>query len=367
MDTKRDQRWIKNEEITLENVTNGLDRKILAYNKDLMIVENHFEVGAIGAMHSHPHTQITYVVSGKFCFNIDDEMKVVTAGDAMLKTDSVKHGCVCIEEGILLDVFTPMREDFVADREEEQENEEEQDSEDESEEEDANQPDDLSVEAETAEMSAIEKKQVKVALAGIGRAGINLVNEALAENIPVAKGITVDMDAEALDVSVADHRILIKDGIEDTLLQVGSILEDVDVLLIAAGMGGQTGTLATPLIADLAKEMGILTIAFVVKPFMFEGSPRLHQAIQGINRISEFVNALVVIDNNRLMEMADRKLTIPEAMKIAGESYVTVSKVVSYLAIDEETTDVTIDDIMEILEVFVIGDELNSQIAEVYC
>lgn len=366
MDTKRDQRWIKNEEITLENVTNGLDRKILAYNKDVMIVENHFKVGAIGAMHSHPHTQITYVVSGKFCFNIDDEMKVVTAGDAMLKTDSVKHGCVCIEEGVLLDVFTPMREDFVADREEDQEEEEAPETEDESTDEE-----EIKEQSETSEIpvseKTTEKKYVKVAILGVGGAGINLVNEALAQQIPVAKSITVDTDQDALEKSVAKHRILIKDGIEDTLLKVGALLEDIDVLLLAAGMGGQTGTHATPLIADLAKEMGILSIAFTAKPFMFEGSPRLNLANQGIHHLSEYVNALVVIDNNRMLEMADKRTSIPDALRMAGDSFFKVAKVISYLAIDEETTEITMDDVTEIMEVFIIGDELNSQIAEVYC
>ena len=66
-----------------------------------------------GALHHHPHTQITYVVSGRFEFTVGGEKKVVGAGDSMLKKDGVEHGCVCLEEGILLDIFSPMREDFV--------------------------------------------------------------------------------------------------------------------------------------------------------------------------------------------------------------------------------------------------------------
>ncbi|MBE6466823.1 MAG: cupin domain-containing protein [Denitrobacterium detoxificans] len=69
----------------------------------------------VGALHSHPHTQITYVVSGKFEFEIDGEKHVVKAGDTMLKRDGIVHGCVCLEPGILLDTFTPYREDFVQD------------------------------------------------------------------------------------------------------------------------------------------------------------------------------------------------------------------------------------------------------------
>lgn len=113
MKTEKSQVWTFNEEIDLEKCGQGVQRKILSYTEELMCVENHFEKGGIGALHSHPHTQITYVVSGKFEFTIDGVKKVVSAGDSMLKRDSVEHGCVCLEEGILLDIFTPMRDEFV--------------------------------------------------------------------------------------------------------------------------------------------------------------------------------------------------------------------------------------------------------------
>ncbi len=113
MKTVKNQVWNFNEEITLEKCGEGVQRKILSYTDELMCVENHFEKGAVGALHHHPHTQITYVVSGKFEFTIDGVKKIVTAGDSMLKKDSVEHGCVCLEEGILLDIFSPMREEFV--------------------------------------------------------------------------------------------------------------------------------------------------------------------------------------------------------------------------------------------------------------
>lgn len=113
MKTKKNQIWNVNEEIELENCAKGVDRKILAYTDELMCVENHFEKGAIGALHHHPHTQITYVVSGQFEFEVAGEKRIVNPGDALLKRDGIPHGCVCLEEGILLDIFTPMREEFV--------------------------------------------------------------------------------------------------------------------------------------------------------------------------------------------------------------------------------------------------------------
>lgn len=107
------QRWVPHNETVEEAAGEGVKRRILAYTDGLMCVENHFEKGGIGKLHHHPHTQITYVVSGKFEFTIEGETKVVTAGDTLLKEDGVEHGCVCLEAGILLDIFTPMREDFI--------------------------------------------------------------------------------------------------------------------------------------------------------------------------------------------------------------------------------------------------------------
>ncbi|GHS94894.1 cupin [Synergistales bacterium] len=109
----KDQRWVFWNDLDLEVMGEGVKRKILAYSKDLMCVENRFEAGALGKLHSHPHTQITYVVDGVFEFTIEGETKTVKKGDTMLKTDSVEHGCKCVEAGALLDIFTPLREDFV--------------------------------------------------------------------------------------------------------------------------------------------------------------------------------------------------------------------------------------------------------------
>lgn len=113
MESRKNRIWNYNREIELEKCGEGVERKILAYTDELMCVENHFKKGAIGALHSHPHTQITYVVSGEFEFEIAGEKKIVKAGDSMLKKDSIEHGCLCLEEGILLDIFTPMRDEFV--------------------------------------------------------------------------------------------------------------------------------------------------------------------------------------------------------------------------------------------------------------
>lgn len=107
------QRWVPYQETLPQAAGEGVVRRMLAYSGDLMCVENSFATGAVGALHSHPHTQITYIVSGSFAFTIDGETRTVTKGDTLLKTDGVEHGCVCLEEGVLLDIFNPMRQDFV--------------------------------------------------------------------------------------------------------------------------------------------------------------------------------------------------------------------------------------------------------------
>lgn len=110
---EKHQRWVPYADTLPQSGGAGVTRRILAYTDGLMCVENTFEAGAVGAPHSHPHTQITYVVSGKFEFTIGDETRVVTTGDTLLKEDGVVHGCTCLEAGKLLDIFNPMREDFL--------------------------------------------------------------------------------------------------------------------------------------------------------------------------------------------------------------------------------------------------------------
>lgn len=111
--TEKGQRWVPYEETLAQPTDPGVVRRILAYSEDLMCVENRFETGAEGKLHSHPHTQITYVLEGEFAFTIDGETRLVRKGDTLLKEDGVVHGCVCLKAGALLDIFTPMRKDFV--------------------------------------------------------------------------------------------------------------------------------------------------------------------------------------------------------------------------------------------------------------
>lgn len=113
MFTKQNERWVPHGDALPQPAGPGVTRRVLAYCDQLMCVENTFEVGAVGTLHSHPHTQITYVVSGRFSFTIGEETRQVGPGDTLLKTDGVVHGCACLEAGVLLDIFNPMRQDFL--------------------------------------------------------------------------------------------------------------------------------------------------------------------------------------------------------------------------------------------------------------
>ena len=102
-----------NQDITATPCEPGVSRKILTYSDELMMCEITFEKGACGNVHSHPHLQITYIAKGSFEFTIDGETKVVKAGDSVYMPSGAIHGVKCLEEGILVDVFNPKRDDLL--------------------------------------------------------------------------------------------------------------------------------------------------------------------------------------------------------------------------------------------------------------
>ena len=105
--------FIENDDVSWEETAVGIKRKIMAYDERLMVVKVNFEKGAIGALHQHHHTQITHIESGKFEVEIAGEKKILQKDDAFYIPPNVIHGAVCLEPGVLIDIFSPMREDFV--------------------------------------------------------------------------------------------------------------------------------------------------------------------------------------------------------------------------------------------------------------
>jgi len=104
---------VYNKDIPLKDLGGEVSRKVLAHATEMMVVEVRFEKDGVGAMHTHPHVQCTYVKSGAFRFTIGGEEAVVKEGDTIAFPTNIPHGTVCLEAGILVDIFTPQREDFL--------------------------------------------------------------------------------------------------------------------------------------------------------------------------------------------------------------------------------------------------------------
>lgn len=111
--TQQSGNFIFESETPWHDAGGGVVRQILGYNDNIMMVKVKFEKGQVGDMHSHPHSQVTYVASGKFEFTVGGVTKIVEAGDALYKQPGIEHGCVCLEDGILIDCFNPMRDTFL--------------------------------------------------------------------------------------------------------------------------------------------------------------------------------------------------------------------------------------------------------------
>ena len=100
-------------EVSWQEADLKIERQVYGYNEEIMMVKVKFEKGGIGSMHQHPHTQVSYVESGEFELTIGDNKKILRKGDGYFVPPDVLHGCVCLEAGMLIDCFTPMRADFV--------------------------------------------------------------------------------------------------------------------------------------------------------------------------------------------------------------------------------------------------------------
>ena len=171
---------------------------------------------------------------------------------------------------------------------------------------------------------------------GVGGGGNNAVNRMIEANITSAQFIAINTDKQALLLSKADHRLQIGEKLtrglgagadpevgqkaaEESKASISEILKECDLVFITAGMGGGTGTGAAPVVAQIAKEMGILTIAVVTKPFAFEGRKRLENAEKGLENLRKYVDTLVIIPNDKLLKLVPQKTPIIEAFLYADD------------------------------------------------
>ncbi len=176
----------------------------------------------------------------------------------------------------------------------------------------------------------------KIIVVGVGGAGNNAVNRMIDERIDGVDFIGVNTDKQALQLCKAPKLLQIGEKLtkglgagakpevgekaaEESTEDISSALKGADMVFVTCGMGGGTGTGAAPVVAKLAKDMGILTVGVVTKPFRFEAKARMVNALNGIERIKENVDTLIVIPNDKLLEIVDRRTTMPEALKKADE------------------------------------------------
>ena len=177
---------------------------------------------------------------------------------------------------------------------------------------------------------------VNIKVVGVGGGGNNVVNRMVRTGTKNVDFIAVNTDKQALAVSSATFKIQIGEKLtngqgagsdpevgrksaEENRNQIAKALEDADMVFITAGMGGGTGTGAAPIVADIAKEMGVLTVGVVTKPFRFEGSRRMARAEEGIRELRGKVDSLVIIPNERLKLATDQKITMLNAFEIADD------------------------------------------------
>ena len=177
---------------------------------------------------------------------------------------------------------------------------------------------------------------VNIKVIGVGGGGNNAVNRMISTNIRGVEFVAVNTDRQALKKSDASTQIVIGEKItkgfgaganpligaraaEESIEDIKKVLEGTDMVFVTAGMGGGTGTGATPVVARAAREMDILTIGIVTKPFAFEGPRRMNQAEDGITELRQYVDSLVVIPNERLKQVSDTRITLANAFESADD------------------------------------------------
>ena len=180
------------------------------------------------------------------------------------------------------------------------------------------------------------ENSARIIVVGVGGAGNNAVNRMIDEDIAGVEFIGINTDKQALQFCKASTAMQIGEKLtkglgagakpeigekaaEESQEELAQALKGADMVFVTAGMGGGTGTGAAPVIARIAKDMGILTVGVVTKPFRFEAKTRMSNALNGIEKLKAAVDTLIVIPNDKLLEIVDRRTTMPDALKKADE------------------------------------------------
>lgn len=207
----------------------------------------------------------------------------------------------------------------------------------------------------------------KIKVIGVGGSGKNVTNYMIKHDVKGVKFITVNTDAQDLDQSKATKKIHIGrtttagagTGMNPEIGRQAALenkddliktLQDTSIVFLAGGMGGGTGTGATPVIAQIAKEMGILTIAVVTKPFTFEGAKRMSLAKEGIDELGKFVDAYIVIPNDKILEVADDDATMNDAFALSDDVLLQAVTGISNLITTPGRINIDASDVRTVLE-----------------
>ena len=185
-------------------------------------------------------------------------------------------------------------------------------------------------------MNEESKRFAVIKVMGVGGGGTNAVNRMIGAGVKGVEFWGVNTDVQALSVSLADNKLQLgskltkglgagsnpevgQHAAEESIEEIKKCLDGADMVFITAGMGGGTGTGASPVIAEIARELGALTVGVVTKPFKFEGPIRISQAENGVSILKEKVDALIVIPNDKLLQVVDKRTSIIDAFKIADD------------------------------------------------
>lgn len=209
-------------------------------------------------------------------------------------------------------------------------------------------------------------QNAKIKVIGVGGAGGNAINRMIASGMLGVEFIAVNTDAQDLEASAADACICIGDNVtrglgagakpemgrqavEEDREKVAEKMVDTDLVFITAGMGGGTGTGAAPVVAEIAREQGALTVGIVTEPFQFEGFPRMRNAAEGIAELRDNVDTLIVIKNQRLLSICSREITLEDAFIKADEVLLQATRGISDLVTTPGMINLDFNDVKTII------------------
>ena len=216
------------------------------------------------------------------------------------------------------------------------------------------------------ELEKVENTGAKIKVIGVGGCGCNAVNNMIAANLKGVDFLACNTDIQTLKSSLSPNRVQIgtkltrglgaggdpemgKSAAQESEQEIRSSLEGADMVFITAGMGGGTGTGASPIVARIARDMGALTVGVVTKPFPFEGKRKMKQAESGEKELSEHVDALIVIPNNRLLSMAGKNVPMLQAFRMADDILTNAVRGISDLINNTGLVNVDFNDVRAVM------------------